>query len=150
MRETFTILSINVSTRRGTRKHPVQSARLVTNHGVEGDAHAGDWPRQVSLLAEEEVKRAGRLDEGRGASFDYYTENFTTLGVELAELPIGTRLHLGDAVLEITQIGKTEEEASHYSLSENPREYVNSHRGVFARVLSGGTVTRESPCWYDA
>jgi MOSC domain-containing protein YiiM len=143
----FTILSINISEKRGVHKHPVSSALLVENYGVEGDAHAGDWPRQVSLLAAEEVKRAQRLEQTRGASFDYYTENFTTRGVDLAELPVGTQLHLGEAVLEITRIGKKPEEAAHYSPSKNPREYVNSRRGVFARVLKGGTVTPQTRCW---
>jgi len=144
MRVDFVLLSINISEKRGMRKHPVESTRLVENHGLEGDAHAGEWPRQVSLLAEEEVERARLRAEARGASFDYYTENLTTRGIELSTLPIGTRLHIGDAVLEITQIGK--EEASHYTLEENPREYVNSRRGVFARVLEGGTVTLQTRC----
>jgi len=100
----FSIVSVNVSEDKGVSKRPVESAVLRDGHGVVGDAHAGAGPRQVSLLAWEDVQeaRARGIDVGPGD----LAENITTRGVELARLPVGTRLFLGEAVLEVTRIGK--------------------------------------------
>ena len=129
------------------RKNPIRHARLVADHGLEGDAHAGRWARQISLLADEEVERMRSGKGARGLDFDYHTENITTRGADLASLPVGTHLHLGETVLEVTQIGKGETQG--YTLASHPREYVNIRRGVFARVLRGGEIHCESECYYD-
>ena len=140
----FRILSINISTAKGVQKIPVDRAVLRAGHGIVGDAHAGEWHRQVSLLADEDVElmRERGLEVGPGA----FAENLTTSGVELASLPVGTRLELGDALLEVTQIGK--ECHSRCAIYEQAGDCVMPRRGIFARVIRGGEISRESRCRY--
>ncbi len=147
MRRSFRILSLNVSKRTGVQKKPVSSGSVTLgeNHGIVGDAHAGDWHRQVSLLAAEDIDTM----RGRGVEIGFgdFAENITTQGVDLAALPVGTRLYLGEAVLEVTQIGK--ECHSHCAIYRAVGDCVMPRRGIFARVLKGGEVSRESDCSYD-
>ncbi len=135
------ILSIAISSRKGTRKQTVPEARLVKDHGLEGDAHAGKWHRQVSFLASESIARTRR--QGLDVTFGDFAENIATEGVDWKHLPLGTRVRLGPtAMVEITQIGKEchRKCAIYYQAGDciMPRE------GVFARVLSGGTIRRRS------
>jgi MOSC domain-containing protein YiiM len=141
----FSVLSINISARTGTRKTPVDRAVLRAGHGIEGDAHAGDWHRQVSLLAEEDIE----CMRGRGIEIGFgdFAENITTRGIELASLPIGARVSIGPALLEITQIGK--ECHGGCAISRAVGDCVMPRRGVFARVIRGGEVDHESRCHYD-
>jgi MOSC domain-containing protein YiiM len=147
MRHSFRILSLNVSKRTGEQKKPVPagSVTLGENHGLVGDAHAGDWHRQVSLLAAEDIDTM--RGKGIEIGFGDFAENITTRGVDLAALPVGTRLYMGEAVLEVTQIGK--ECHSHCAIYRAVGDCVMPRRGVFARVLKGGKVSRESDCSYD-
>ncbi len=136
------ILSIALSRRKGTRKQTVPRARLVKDHGLEGDAHAGNWHRQVSFLASESIARTRR--QGLDVTFGDFAENIATEGVDWKRLPPGTRVRLGArAVVEITQIGKEchRKCAIYYQAGDciMPRE------GVFARVLSGGTIRTGDP-----
>ena len=106
-------------------------------HGLEGDAHAGPWHRQVSFLAAESIEKAKQ--KGLQVDFGDFAENIATLGIDWLRLPVGTRLTLGqDALVEISQIGKTCHRrcAIYYQAGDciMPRE------GVFARVLQGGTI----------
>ena len=145
MRRRFSILSINTSDRKGLQKKPVAEAVLRPGHGIEGDAHAGAWHRQVSLLADEDIETM----RGRGVEirFGDFAENITTQGIELAGLPIGTRFHLGEAVLEVTQIGK---ECHHdCAIYQALGQCVMPSRGIFARVIQGGTIRSDSDCYYD-
>ena len=98
------VVSVNISEEKGTPKHPVESVTLKLRHGIVGDAHAGDWHRQVSLLAEESIDtlRAALPDLSPGA----FAENITTEGIVLKDLSPGTRLRLGETEVEVTQIGK--------------------------------------------
>jgi len=145
VRKEFSILSINISARTGEQKTPVGRAELRTDHGIVGDAHAGDWHRQVSLLAEEDIDTM----RGRGIDlrFGDFAENITTGGIDLGTLPVGARLCLGDAVLEVTQIGK--ECRAGCAISRAIGDCVMPRRGVFARVIRGGEIGRESICHYD-
>ena len=147
MRRSFEILSLNVSERVGERKKPVTTGRVTLreSHGILGDAHAGDWQRQVSLLASEDINTM----RGQGIEIGYgdFAENITTRGVELPALAVGTRLHLGEAVVEITQIGKECHE--HCAIFRAVGDCVMPRRGVFARVIRGGEVSRDSGCYYD-
>ncbi len=147
MRRAFRILSLNVSERVGEQKKPVPDGRvtLKENHGIVGDAHAGDWHRQVSFLADEDVDTM----RGRGIriGFGDFAENVTTRGVDLAGLPVGTRLRLGEAELEVTQIGK--ECHAHCAIYQAVGDCVMPRRGIFARVLKGGEVSLDSDCAYD-
>jgi MOSC domain-containing protein YiiM len=142
--EPFRILSINISQTKGVQKQPVDRAVLRPEHGIVGDAHAGPWHRQVSLLADEDIElmRERGLVVGPGA----FAENLTTSGVPLATLPVGTRLYLGEAVLEVTQIGK--ECHTRCAIYEQTGDCVMPRRGVFARVIQGGEITRDSRCRY--
>jgi MOSC domain-containing protein YiiM len=131
------IVSIAISRKKGTRKTVVDSACLVQGHGLEGDAHAGPWHRQVSFLAAESIEKAKQ--KGLQVDFGDFAENIATLGIDWLRLPVGTRLTLGqDALVEISQIGKTCHRrcAIYYQAGDciMPRE------GVFARVLQGGTI----------
>jgi MOSC domain-containing protein YiiM len=135
------VLAVCVSARKGERKTPVQSAYLAENHGIIGDSHAGVWHRQVSLLAVESVRKMQAL--GLDVSFGDFAENITTEGIDLASLPLGTHLEVGDSLLEITQIGK--ECHSHCAIYRQAGDCVMPREGVFARVILGGRVVSGTP-----
>ena len=145
MRKTFEIVSLNVSREKGMVKNPVERLTLLEGLGIEGDAHAGAGLRQVSLLADEDIDtmRAtlGTLVPGT------FAENITTRGIDLPSLPVGTRLEIGDAVLEISQIGKECHEGC--AIREKAGDCVMPHRGVFAAVIKGGEITVEDTGHYD-
>ena len=130
------VLAVCVSERKGIQKHPVDHAELREDHGIVGDAHAGNWHRQVSLLADESVAKMRKRfpDIPVGA----FAENILTEGIVLYELPIGTRLQIGDVVLEVTQIGK--ECHSHCAIFHRVGTCIMPREGVFAEVLKGGTI----------
>ncbi len=131
------IVSIAISKKKGTRKIAVDEAVLVENHGLEGDAHAGPWHRQVSFLAGESFETARK--RGLDVTFGDFAENIATSGIDWLRVPIGSRVELGDsAQVEITQIGKEcHNKCAIYYLAGDcimPRE------GIFARVLKGGKI----------
>lgn len=132
-----TVVSINISERKTVRKKPVEVCKLLEEHGLEKDAHAGDWHRQVSLLALESIEKMREM--GLEVKPGDFAENITTQGIELVILPIGTRVTIGDKILlEVTQIGKVchTKCAIYYQAGDciMPKE------GIFARVLKGGEV----------
>ena len=133
-----TIVSVSISSEKGVRKTPCESAVLRVDHGIEGDAHAGDWHRQVSLLAEESVEkmRASGLDVGYGD----FAENITTRGLVLYEIPLGTKIRVGECLLEVTQIGK--ECHDRCAIYYEAGDCVMPREGIFAKVLRGGAITR--------
>lgn len=130
------IKAICISEQRGTAKHLVDAAILHTEYGIVGDAHAGDWHRQVSFLGQAEID-AFNL---RGANVEYgvFGENIVADGFTFKNLPIGTRLKSGDIFFEITQIGK--ECHSHCAIYQKVGECIMPREGVFARVLHGGEI----------
>ncbi|MEW5817545.1 MAG: MOSC domain-containing protein [Spirochaetota bacterium] len=141
----FKILSINISEKKGTQKKPVDKAVVYEEGGLEGDAHAGKWHRQVSLLAKEEIDTM--RNRGIELTFGDFAENITTEGIELSSLPVGTRLYMGDTILEITQIGK---ECHHgCAIYQVVGDCVMPRKGVFAKVVKGGIINRESYCYYN-
>jgi MOSC domain-containing protein YiiM len=145
MKRKFKILSINISSETGIQKKPVERALIRVNHGIEGDAHAGDWHRQISLLATEDIDQI----RGKGIELNYgdFAENITTEDVDLSSLPIGTRLYIGDTILEVTQIGK---ECHHgCAIYQIIGDCVMPRKGIFARVIQGGEIDIESECYYD-
>jgi MOSC domain-containing protein YiiM len=136
------IVSVNISAERGTEKHPVQEALLRRDHGIEGDAHAGTWDRQISLLAQESIDKMSALgltDLAPGS----FAENITVRGLELHTLPLGTRLRLGDCELELTQIGK--ECHHHCRVYQRAGQCVMPVEGIFAKVLRGGPLKAGDP-----
>ena len=118
------------------RKKPAGSGTLLEEIGLEGDGHAGFGRRQVSLLAVESIEkmRARGLDVGPGD----FAENVTTSGVDLVSIPIGTRLRMGETLLEVSQIGKVCH--SRCAIFEQAGDCVMPREGIFARVLAGGDV----------
>ncbi len=130
------IISLNISTKKGVNKEPVNEVCLVVDHGIEGDAHAGKWHRQISLLAEEsiDIMRAKGLELNPGA----FAENITTEGIDLVNLPIGTRLSAGDTELEVTQIGKKCHKGC--AIFQEVGDCIMPREGIFAKVMKPGKV----------
>jgi cyclic pyranopterin phosphate synthase len=135
-RATGTVVAVNVSAAKGERKKSTDAVTLRVEHGIEGDAHAGEWHRQVSLLAQESIDKmtAAGLDVGPGD----FAENITTTGIEVDTLPLYTTLELGEAVVEVTQIGK--ECHSRCAIYHQAGDCVMPREGIFVRVLRGGRV----------
>lgn len=132
------VLGICISERRGTQKKEVEEAVLKENWGIEGDAHAGNWHRQVSLLSFEKIEdfRA----KGADVDFGAFGENLIVEGYNLRKLPVGTRFHIGEAVLELTQIGK--ECHSHCEIYKKMGDCIMPREGVFAEVVKDGRIHR--------
>lgn len=131
------VVAVCISEKKGTIKHPVDLVTVKPEHGIIGDAHAGNWHRQISLLANESVEkmRSSYPDIPVGA----FAENILTEGIEVCKLPIGTVLQVGEATLEITQIGK--ECHNDCAIRKQVGDCVMPREGVFAIVLKGGKIT---------
>lgn len=131
------INAICISERRGTQKKFVDSATFVTEFGIDGDAHAGDWHRQVSFLGQAEIDdfkaRGAKVEAGA------FGENIIAEGFTFKSLPVGTRLQSGDVFFEITQIGK--ECHNHCAIYQQVGDCIMPREGVFARVLHGGKIS---------
>ena len=130
------IIAVCISDRKGIQKRPVPALELRVGHGIVGDAHAGNWHRQLSLLAEESV------DQMRNLGFDLppgaFAENLLTRGLALKTLPVGTVLRAGTALLAVTQIGK--ECHNDCAIKKAAGKCVMPTDGIFAVVLKPGTV----------
>ena len=133
-----TITSINISPKKGTFKQPVTQAELRMDHGIVGDAHAGNWHRQISLLAQESIDKmtALGLDDLTPGKF---AENITTQGISLYTLPVGTILSLGECRVEVTQIGK--ECHQHCEIYKKVGQCIMPNEGIFVKVLSPGIIS---------
>lgn len=137
------VRSLNVSKRKGTRKTPIVDgiAHVIAHKGLAEDAHAGDWHRQVSLLAWESIGKAQAM--GLDVKEGDFAENVTTEGIDLLKLPLGTRLRIGDVLLELSQIGKVcHTKCAIWHLAGDcifPRE------GVFAVALESGEIRIGDP-----
>lgn len=99
------VVSINISEKKGVIKVPVQCAELKINHGIVGDAHAGNWHRQISLLGKESIDKM-KMKGFDQLKYGDFAENVTTEGIEVFSLPVGTKLRIGQCEVEVTQIGK--------------------------------------------
>lgn len=135
MGETAVIRAVCISERKGEQKHPVDRIVLRPHHGIVGDAHAGNWHRQVSLLSKESVDRMQEkvsVPLRPGA----FAENILCEGITLAELPIGTKLRIGLALCEVTQIGK--ECHADCAIRRQAGDCVMPREGIFAVVLEAG------------
>ena len=131
------VTSVNISEKKGTLKKPVPEIHLKLRHGIVGDAHAGDWHRQISLLAEESVDTMRSLSP---VSLDpgVFAENINTEGIDLKHLPVGTRLRIGETEVEVTQIGK--ECHNDCAIKKAVGKCVMPTEGIFAIVVKEGTV----------
>lgn len=134
------IVSINISEKKGERKKPVDEVVLRTEYGIEGDAHASsEWHRQVSLLAQESIKKM--QDMGLDVDAGDFAENITTEGIDLVSLPVGTRMTIGDNIeVEVTQIGK--ECHTRCAIYYQAGDCVMPKEGIFVRVIKGGKVRK--------
>lgn len=128
--------AVCVSENKGERKKPVESVQLRENHGIVGDGHAGDWHRQISLLATESINKMRAL--GLDVTAGDFAENITTSGIELVQLPVGSLLRVGETLLEVTQIGK--ECHTRCAIYYQAGDCVMPKEGIFARVITGGAV----------
>ena len=136
------IHAISISKTKGVRKDNVTTAVLRPDHGIVNDAHAGQWHRQVSLLAKESIEKMVQrgLEVGPGD----FAENITTEGIDLTALPIGAHLRLGnDALVEVTQIGK--ECHDRCAIYYEAGDCVMPREGIFVKVLTGGTLNLGDP-----
>jgi len=129
------VMAVNISEDKGTKKKNIQSCALLKDHGLKGDAHAGPWHRQVSLLANESIQKM--RDMGLAVGCGDFAENITTEGVDLVHLPIGTEIRIGNSVtLRVTQIGKVCHDrcAIYYQAGDciMPKE------GIFGEVINEG------------
>ena len=140
--KTFKIKSINISEKKGERKIPVSEAILRENYGIEGDAHAGEWHRQVSLLAHEDIE--DMIKKGVKVNCGDFAENITTIGINLAGLSIGAKLNIGETVLEVTQIGKVCH--TKCAIFKQVGDCVMPRKGIFSKVKKGGIINNLSTC----
>lgn len=130
------ITAICISDRRGIQKRPVSEATLLENWGIEGDAHGGNWHRQVSILDQEKIDEFNK--KGADVSPGAFGENIIVSGVNVLTLPIGSYLQIGDAILEITQRGK--ECHDHCQIYYKMGECIMPKTGMFTKVLKGGNI----------
>jgi len=130
------VVSVNISEQKGTRKHPLEGPVTITLLGMQGDAHAGEWHRQLSLLAHESIDKM----QGHGLVLKPgdFAENITTQGLDLLTLPVGTRLQVGAVTMEVTQIGK--ECHLGCEIRKLVGDCVVPREGIFARVITAGTI----------
>lgn len=130
------VKAVCISETKGIRKTEVSSIKVLINHGIEGDAHAGNWHRQVSLLATESIDKL--RDKVSDLTPGAFAENIVTEGIELVSLPVGTKLKVGKVVLEVTQIGK--ECHNDCEIKRSAGKCVMPTEGIFAIVLKDGEI----------
>jgi molybdopterin adenylyltransferase len=133
----ITVLSTNISEKKGTIKHPVSSI-IIDDKGVQNDAHAGNWHRQVSMLGIESIEKSS-IDAKRKINYGEFAENITTQGFELYTSNILDRFNIGNTVLEVTQIGK-ECHGTKCAIYKEVGNCVMPKEGIFCRVIKGGEI----------
>lgn len=131
-----TVIAVCFSERKGIKKHPVPYVTVQKNYGIIGDAHAGHWHRQISLLADESVDKM--REKGAVLQAGDFAENILTKGIDLKNLSIGTRISIGEAELEVTQIGK--ECHNDCQIKKLTGKCVMPTDGIFAIVIKGGKI----------
>lgn len=134
--KTGKVIAVCTSEKKGTLKIPVPQAEFKVDFGIDGDAHAGNWHRQISLLSLEKIEEFRA--KGASVGFGAFGENLVVSGFDLRELPVGSQFVIGDVLLEMTQIGK--ECHSHCAIYNQTGSCIMPGHGVFAKVLKGGTV----------
>ena len=131
------VVSINISKEKGVIKLPVNEVTLKIDHGICGDAHAGNWHRQVSMLAKESIDKM--INKGFDhLKFGDFAENITTEGIEVYTLPIGTRIKVGDCEVEVTQIGKKCHGGC--EIKKTTGDCVMPREGIFVKVVKEGII----------
>ncbi|AJA47133.1 MOSC domain-containing protein [Clostridium pasteurianum DSM 525 = ATCC 6013] len=131
------VLAINISDKKGVIKTSIDEGVFVEDYGLKGDAHAGKWHRQVSLLAKESIDKMTAMGI-TGLVPGKFAENITTEGINLYKLPVGTRLKIGDTIQEVTQIGKECHKGC--AIKQQVGKCIMPTEGIFTRVLKGGVI----------
>lgn len=138
MKQTGRVVAVCTSEVKGIAKQDVGEALLIADHGIENDAHAGNWHRQVSLLSYDKVEefreRGGEVENGD------FGENLLVSGIDFAKLPVGTHLTCGDVLLEVTQIGK--ECHAHCAIFHKVGDCIMPREGIFTKVIKGGRIAK--------
>lgn len=131
------VLSINISEKKGTIKVPVDKAEIKLNYGIVNDAHAGNWHRQISMLASESIDKMKQKGFNH-LKFGDFAENITTQGIEVYLLPVGSKLRIGECEVEVTQIGKK----CHYGceIKKITGDCVMPREGIFVKVIKEGYI----------
>ncbi|HHY91445.1 MAG TPA: MOSC domain-containing protein [Clostridiales bacterium] len=133
------VISINISEKKGEIKIPIEEGIFKEGYGLVGDAHAGKWHRQVSLLAKESIDKMKEIGI-QGLCSGKFAENITTEGIILCELPVGTKLKIGETIQEITQIGKECHDAC--AIKQQVGQCIMPREGIFTRVIKGGKIRK--------
>lgn len=134
------VLAVNISEKKGVSKHPVSYIECVENHGIKGDAHAAPGIRQISLLGIESIDKFQRSKNVTGLCEGKFAENITTEGITLYELPVGTRLKIGDTIQEVSQIGKKCHADQGCEIARLYGQCVMPKEGIFTIVIKNGIV----------
>jgi MOSC domain-containing protein YiiM len=131
------VLAVNISEEKGVIKTPIEKGYFEVEHGLVGDAHAGKWHRQVSLLGQESVDKMTAMGV-KGLCVGKFAENLTTEGILLFNLPVGTRLSIGETLMEVTQIGKQCHAGC--QIKTQVGDCIMPREGIFTRVLKAGWI----------
>lgn len=131
------VLAVNISETKGVPKEGISEGNFIEDFGIEGDAHAGKWHRQVSLLGIESINKM-KASGVEGLTFGKFAENLTTEGIILYNLPVGTKLRIGETIQEVTQIGK--ECHTGCAIRKLVGDCVMPREGIFTKVLKGGKI----------
>ncbi len=131
------VVAINISEKKGVMKKPIEEGNFKEGFGLEGDAHAGKWHRQVSLLGIESIDKMKKIGI-KGLCSGNFAENLTTEGITLYEIPIGTKLKIGETIQEVTQIGKECHDTC--AIKKKVGQCVMPKEGIFTQVLKGGKI----------
>ncbi len=131
------VVAINISVKKGIPKDQIEQGVFIENFGLEGDVHGGNWHRQVSLLSQESIDKAIAMGAD-GLEPGKFAENITTEGIVLYELPVGTRLQIGETIQEVTQIGKVCHQKC--AIFHTVGDCVMPKEGIFTKVIKGGVV----------
>ena len=147
MKVEFEIESINISEKKGTQKHPAAEIECIENYGIQGDAHAGEWHRQVSLLGGEAIDdmrtKAGDFEIKHGD----FAENIVTRGMDWTKAKTGGQIIIDQVVLEVTQIGK--ECHTGCAIANAVGECIMPKQGIFTKVIKGGKIHAGSSGYYS-
>lgn len=131
------VLAVNISEEKGQPKHAIEKGYFAVDSGLQGDAHAGKWHRQVSLLGDESIEKIRKLGIAH-LETGSFAENITTEGIVLFELPVGTKLKIGETTMEVTQIGKECHQGC--AIRKITGDCVMPREGIFAKVLTPGWI----------
>lgn len=131
------VIAVNISEKKGVPKEPIEKGYFEVNHGLVGDAHAGNWHRQVSLLGTESIDKVKAMGM-KGLCIGRFAENLTTEGIILYELPVGTTLSIGETIMEVTQIGKECHDGC--EIRKLVGDCVMPREGIFTKVITPGWI----------